>query len=157
MDFLNTIIILTSNLGSQFILDGINENGDISDEAKKSVDMLLKQSFRPEFLNRLDEIVFYKPLRKEEIFSIIDLLAASLIKRLKDKQITLEISDNAKQLIVDSSFDPSFGARPLKRYIQRNVETLVAKEILGDKVHQGDTITIDEQNGELAVTVSGQQ
>ena len=157
VDFRNTIIILTSNLGSQFILDGITENGDISDEAKKSVDMLLKQSFRPEFLNRLDEIVFYKPLRKEEIFSIIDLLAASLIKRLKDKQITLEISDNAKQLIVDSSFDPSFGARPLKRYIQRNVETLVAKEILGDKVHQGDTITIDEQNGELAVTVSGQQ
>ncbi|MBP0982975.1 MAG: ATP-dependent chaperone ClpB [Oscillospiraceae bacterium] len=157
VDFRNTIIILTSNLGSQFILDGINENGDISDEAKKSVDMLLKQSFRPEFLNRLDEIVFYKPLRKEEIFSIIDLLAASLKKRLKDKQITLEISDNAKQLIVDSSFDPSFGARPLKRYIQRNVETLVAKEILGDKVHQGDTITIDEQNGELAVAVSSQQ
>ena len=154
VDFRNTIIILTSNLGSQFILDGITEDGEISEDAKKSVDMLLKQSFRPEFLNRLDEIVFYKPLRKEEIFSIIDLLAASLKQRLKDKQITLEITDSAKQLIVDSSFDPSFGARPLKRYIQRNVETIVAKEILADKVRQGDTITIDEQNGELSAVVN---
>ncbi|MGN1340662.1 MAG: ATP-dependent chaperone ClpB [Oscillospiraceae bacterium] len=155
VDFRNTIIILTSNLGSQFILEGIGENGEISEDAKKSVDMLLKQSFRPEFLNRLDEIVFYKPLRKEEIFSIIDLLAASLKKRLKDKQIELDITDKAKQLIVDSSFDPSFGARPLKRYIQRNVETIVAKEILGDKVRQGDRITIDEQNGELTAVVNG--
>lgn len=113
------------------------------------MDMLLKQSFRPEFLNRLDEIVFYKPLRKEEIFSIIDLLAASLKSRLKDKQITLEITDAAKQAIVEASYDPNFGARPLKRYIQRNVETMVAKEILRDEVRQGDTITIDEQNGEL--------
>ncbi|MGN1108368.1 MAG: ATP-dependent chaperone ClpB [Oscillospiraceae bacterium] len=154
VDFRNTIIILTSNLGSQYILEGITEDGEISEEAKKSVDMLLKQSFRPEFLNRLDEIVFYKPLRKEEIFSIIDLLAASLKQRLKDKQIALEITDSAKQLIVDSSFDPSFGARPLKRYIQRNVETIVAKEILADKVRQGDTITIDEQNGELSAVVN---
>ena len=114
-----------------------------------SVDALLKQSFRPEFLNRLDEIVFYKPLRKEEIFKIIDLLAASLKQRLKDKQISLEITDSAKQAIVDASYDPSFGARPLKRYIQRNVETMVAKEILRDEVRQGDIITIDEQNGEL--------
>ena len=149
VDFRNTIIILTSNLGSQFILEGINDNGEISEDAKKSVDMLLKQSFRPEFLNRLDEIVFYKPLRKEEIFSIIDLLAASLKSRLKDKQITLEITDAAKQAIVEASYDPNFGARPLKRYIQRNVETMVAKEILRDEVRQGDTITIDEQNGEL--------
>ena len=156
VDFRNTIIILTSNLGSQYILEGIDENGEISEDAKKSVDMLLKQSFRPEFLNRLDEIVFYKPLRKEEIFSIIDLLAASLKKRLKDKQIELEITDKAKQLIVDSSFDPSFGARPLKRYIQRNVETIVAKEILSDKVHQGDRITIDEQNGELSAVINAE-
>ena len=154
VDFRNTIIILTSNLGSQFILEGIDENGEISEDAKKSVDTLLKQSFRPEFLNRLDEIVFYKPLRKEEIFGIIDLLAASLKQRLKDKQIELDITDKAKQLIVDSSFDPSFGARPLKRYIQRNVETIVAKEILGDKVRQGDRITIDEQNGELTAVVN---
>ncbi len=154
VDFRNTIVILTSNLGSQFILDGINEEGEISEDAKKSVDTLLKQSFRPEFLNRLDEIVFYKPLRKEEIFSIIDLLAASLKNRLKDKQISLDITDKAKQAVVDASYDPSFGARPLKRYIQRNIETMVAKEILRDEVRQGDTITIDEQNGELAACVS---
>ena len=97
--------------------------------------------------------MFYKPLRKEEIFKIIDLLAASLKSRLKDKQISLEITDKAKQLIVDSSYDPSFGARPLKRYIQRNLETMVAKEILRDEVHQGDTISVDEQNGELTAVV----
>lgn len=149
VDFRNTIIILTSNLGSQYILDGINDKGEISEEARKSVDALLKQSFRPEFLNRLDEIVFYKPLRKEEIFKIIDLLAASLKARLKDKQLDLDITDAAKQAIVDASYDPSFGARPLKRYIQRNVETIAAKEILRGEVHQGDTIVIDSVNGEL--------
>mgnify|MGYP004500115349 CR=1 FL=1 len=149
VDFRNTIIILTSNLGSQYILDGINDQGEISEEARKSVDALLKQSFRPEFLNRLDEIVFYKPLRKEEIFKIIDLLAASLKARLKDKQLDLDITDAAKQAIVDASYDPSFGARPLKRYIQRNVETIAAKEILRGEVHQGDTIVIDSVNGEL--------
>ena len=153
VDFRNTIIILTSNLGSQYILDGINEQGEISEEARKSVDMLLKQSFRPEFLNRLDEIVFYKPLRKEEIFKIIDLLAASLKARLKDKQLDLDITDAAKQAIVDASYDPSFGARPLKRYIQRNVETIVAKEILRGEVHQGDIIVIDAVGGELTSMV----
>ena len=153
VDFRNTIIILTSNLGSQYILDGINEQGEISEEARKSVDMLLKQSFRPEFLNRLDEIVFYKPLRKEEIFKIIDLLAASLKARLKDKQLDLDITDAAKQAIVDASYDPSFGARPLKRYIQRNVETIVAKEILRGEVHQGDIIVIDAVGGELTPMV----
>lgn len=153
VDFRNTIIILTSNLGSQYILDGINEQGEISEEARKSVDMLLKQSFRPEFLNRLDEIVFYKPLRKEEIFKIIDLLAASLKARLKDKQLDLDITDAAKQAIVDASYDPSFGARPLKRYIQRNVETIVAKEILRGEVHQGDIIVIDAAGGELTPMV----
>ncbi len=151
VDFKNTIIILTSNLGSQFILDGINDEGKISDEARGQVDALLKRSFRPEFLNRLDEIVFYKPLTKNEIFGIIDLQTADLQKRLKDKQLTLEISDEAKQQIVDASYDPNFGARPLKRYIQRNLETLIAKEILSDKVHQGDTIRIGVNNGALAV------
>ncbi len=151
VDFKNTIIILTSNLGSQYILDGINDKGEISDQARDSVDKLLKKSFRPEFLNRLDEIVFYKPLRKEEIFSIIDLLAADLKKRLKDKQLFLEISDGAKQLIVDSSYDPNFGARPLKRYIQRHLETLIAKEILADRLKQGDIIKITAENGELAI------
>ncbi len=151
IDFKNTIIILTSNLGSQFILDGIGEDGQITEDARNSVDRLLKQSFRPEFLNRLDEIVFYKPLTKTEINGIIDLQAADLAKRLKDKQLSLEISDEAKQLIVDESYDPSFGARPLKRYIQRNLETLIAREILADKLKQGDIICITVKDGALAV------
>ncbi|MDE6031947.1 MAG: AAA family ATPase, partial [Oscillospiraceae bacterium] len=151
IDFKNTIIILTSNLGAQFILDGIDENGNISETARSEVDSLLKRSFRPEFLNRLDEIVFYKPLTKTEIFGIIDLQTADLQKRLKDKQLTLSISDDAKQFIVDSSYDPNFGARPLKRYIQRNLETLIAREILADKVRQGDTIKIGVADGQLAV------
>ena len=151
IDFKNTIIILTSNLGSQFILDGIGEDGQITEDARSSVDKLLKQSFRPEFLNRLDEIVFYKPLTKTEINGIIDLQAADLAKRLRDKQLSLEISDEAKQLIVDESYDPSFGARPLKRYIQRNLETLIAREILADKLRQGDTIRITVKDGALAV------
>ncbi|MCM1164502.1 MAG: ATP-dependent chaperone ClpB [Lachnospiraceae bacterium] len=151
IDFKNTIIILTSNLGSQFILDGIGGDGQITEEARASVDKLLKQSFRPEFLNRLDEIVFYKPLTKTEIFGIIDLQAADLVKRLKDKQLSLEISDDARQLIVDESYDPSFGARPLKRYIQRNLETLIAREILADKLKQGDVIHITVKDGALSV------
>ena len=151
VDFKNTIIILTSNLGSQFILDGMNEDGTISDEARANVDSLLKRSFRPEFLNRLDEIVFYKQLTKDEIFGIIDLQTNDLRRRLKDKQLSLDITDEAKQLIVDSSYDPSFGARPLKRYIQRNLETLIAREILADSVHQGDTIHIGVKDGALAV------
>ncbi|MDE7362933.1 MAG: ATP-dependent chaperone ClpB [Oscillospiraceae bacterium] len=150
IDFKNTIIILTSNLGSQYILDGIGEDGQITEEARASVDKLLKSSFRPEFLNRLDEIVFYKPLTKTEINGIIDLQAADLAKRLKDKQLSLEISDEAKRLIVDESYDPSFGARPLKRYIQRNLETLIAREILADKLKQGDTIRIVVKDDALA-------
>ncbi len=151
VDFKNTIIILTSNLGSQFILDGIDGNGSISESARSEVESLLKRSFRPEFLNRLDEIVFYKPLTKTEIFGIIDIQTADLQKRLKDKQLTLTISDEAKQFIVDASYDPNFGARPLKRYIQRNLETLIAQEILADKVRQGDTIKIGVADGALAV------
>ena len=151
VDFKNTIIILTSNLGSQFILDGIDGNGSISESARSEVESLLKRSFRPEFLNRLDEIVFYKPLTKTEIFGIIDIQTADLQKRLKDKQLTLTISDEAKQFIVDASYDPNFGARQLKRYIQRNLETLIAQEILADKVRQGDTIKIGVADGALAV------
>lgn len=151
VDFKNTIIILTSNLGSQYILDGIGEDGQITEQARANVDKLLKQSFRPEFLNRLDEIVFYKPLAKEEIFGIIGLQAADLAKRLRAKQLGLEISEEAKQLILDESYDPSFGARPLKRYMQRNLETLIAKEILADKLHQGDTVKIGVKDGALAV------
>ena len=115
------------------------------------MDSLLKRSFRPEFLNRLDEIVFYKPLTKTEIFGIIDIQTADLQKRLKDRQLTLSISDEAKQFIVDASYDPNFGARPLKRYIQRNLETLIAQEILADKVRQGDIIKIGVSDGSLAV------
>ena len=152
VDFKNTIIILTSNLGSQYILDGIDEKGQITEEARSNVDALLKRSFRPEFLNRLDEIVFYKPLTKNEIFGIIDIQAADLAKRLKDKQLGLEISEEAKQLIVDESYDPSFGARPLKRYMQRNLETLIAKEILADKLKAGDTIHVGVKDGALSVT-----
>ncbi len=151
IDFKNTIIILTSNLGSQFILEGIDENGEITEEARNNVEALLKRSFRPEFLNRLDEIVFYKPLSKDNIFGIIDIQANDLAKRLKEKQLGLEITEEAKQFIVDESYDPAFGARPLKRYMQRNLETLIAKEILEDKLHQGDTIKVGTMDGKLAI------
>lgn len=151
VDFKNTIIILTSNLGSQYILDGINDRGEISDEARENVEALLKRSFRPEFLNRLDETIFYKPLTKDEIFGIIDLQTASLKKRLKEKQLDLVLSDEAKSFIVDASYDPIYGARPLKRYMQRHLETLIAKEILADKVRQGDTINIGVKDDALAV------
>ncbi len=151
VDFKNTIIILTSNLGSQYILDGINDRGEISDEARENVEALLKRSFRPEFLNRLDETIFYKPLTKDEIFGIIDLQTASLKKRLKEKQLDLVLSNEAKTFIVDASYDPIYGARPLKRYMQRHLETLIAKEILADKVRQGDTINIGVKDDALAV------
>ena len=151
IDFKNTIIILTSNLGSQFILDGIDDKGEITEEARSNVDALLKRSFRPEFLNRLDEIVFYKPLSKDNIFGIIELQAKDLAKRLKEKQLGLEITDEAKQFIVNESYDPAFGARPLKRYMQRNLETLIAKEILADKLHQGDTIKVGVLDEKLAI------
>ena len=151
VDFKNTIIILTSNLGSQYILDGIDENGQISESARESVDRLLKQSFRPEFLNRLDETVFYKPLTKKEIYGIIDLQTNDLRRRLKDKQLSLEITEEAKQHIVEASYDPNFGARPLKRYIQRNLETLIAREILADKLKPEDTIKIVVKDGALAI------
>ncbi len=152
VDFKNTIIILTSNLGSQFILEGINDKGEISGEARELVEAQLKKSFRPEFLNRLDETVFYKPLTKDEIFGIIDLQTISLKKRLKEKQLDLVISDEAKTFIVEASYDPIYGARPLKRYMQRHLETLIAKEILADKVKQGDTIRIGVKDDALAVT-----
>ena len=132
VDFKNTIIILTSNLGSPMILEGMDENGNISEEARKEVDTLLKQKFRPEFLNRLDEIVFYKPLSKTEIFRIVDLLLEKLRKRLEDKQLELEVTDAAKECIVAQGYDVNYGARPLKRLIQSKVETLVARKIIAD-------------------------
>ena len=143
VDFKNTIIILTSNLGSPMILEGMDENGNISEEARKEVDTLLKQKFRPEFLNRLDEIVFYKPLSKTEIFRIVDLLLEKLRKRLEDKQLELEVTDAAKECIVAQGYDVNYGARPLKRLIQSKVETLVARKIIDDDPAPGTVIRID--------------
>ena len=150
VDFKNTIIILTSNLGSQYILDGI-ENGAITGAARAQVDALLKTSFRPEFLNRLDEIVYYKPLSKEEIGGVVDLLLARLKARLADKQLTLRVTDAAKRHIIDGGYDPVYGARPLKRYIQAKVETLVARAIIADDPAPGTVLTVDEKGGELAL------
>ena len=157
VDFKNTIIILTSNLGSSYILEGITPEGEISQEAKDQVNALLKSSFRPEFLNRLDEIVFYKPLSKENIGSIIDLQMKDLRERLKAKQITLEMTDAAKQYIIDNAYDPVYGARPLKRFLQSHVETLLAKKIIAGEIGSDDDnaemflVTIDAENGELVV------
>ena len=157
VDFKNTIIILTSNLGSSYILEGITPEGEISQEAKDQVNALLKSSFRPEFLNRLDEIVFYKPLSKENIGSIIDLQMKDLRERLQAKQITLEMTDAAKQYIIDNAYDPIYGARPLKRFLQSHVETLLAKKIIAGEIGSDDNnaemflVTIDAENGELVV------
>ena len=149
VDFKNTIIILTSNIGSQYLLDGIDENGDIKPEAKAEVMNDLRAHFRPEFLNRLDETILFKPLTKNNIGSIIDLLVADINKRLADKELVVALSDTAKQFIVDNGYDPVYGARPLKRYLQKNVETLAARLILSDGVHTGDTIKIDVVDGKL--------
>ena len=149
VDFKNTIIILTSNIGSQYLLDGIDENGDIKPEAKAEVMNDLRAHFRPEFLNRLDETILFKPLTKNNIGSIIDLLVADINKRLADKELVVALSDSAKQFIVDNGYDPVYGARPLKRYLQKNVETLAARLILSDGVHTGDTIRIDVVDGKF--------
>ncbi|MCI8870713.1 MAG: ATP-dependent chaperone ClpB [Lawsonibacter sp.] len=151
VDFKNTILILTSNLGSQFLLDGIDENGDISPEARAQTEELLKRSFRPEFLNRLDEIVFYKPLTKEDITHIIDLLSAGLNRRLADKQLTVELTPAAKAHIIGSAYDPVYGARPLRRYVQHTVETLIGRRIISGQVQPGDALRVDCRNGELEV------
>ncbi len=150
VDFKNTIIILTSNLGSPFILDGIDSSGEITEDARAKVDALLKQQFRPEFLNRLDEIIFYKPLTKENIMKIVDLMLADLQKRLDDKHIRINVSEAAKNYIVECGYDPNFGARPLRRFIQSKVETLAAKKIIGSNLSAGDVIDIDlDENGSL--------
>ena len=151
VDFKNTIIILTSNLGSQFLLDGIEPDGSISESARNQVEELLKRSFRPEFLNRLDEIVFYKPLTKENITGIIDLLVQDLNRRLESQEISVRLTSEAKDVIIDRSYDPAFGARPLRRYVQHTVETLIAKKLIAGDVMPGTTLTVTVQNGELAV------
>ena len=148
VDFKNTIIIMTSNLGSEYLLNGVDDTGCIKPEAREQIEALLKRSFKPEFLNRLDEIVFYKPLTKSEIYSIIDLLLDGLEKRLEDMQISLTVTDNAKQLILDSAYDPIYGARPLKRFIQSRIETMIGRRIIEGSI-EGGVITVDAENGEL--------
>ena len=151
VDFKNTIIILTSNLGSQYLLDGIGPDGSITQEAREQVEQLLHRSFRPEFLNRLDEIVFYKPLTKGNITKIIDLQINDLNKRLADKQLRCEVSEEAKQFIIDAAYDPQFGARPLRRYVQHTVETLLARKILKGDILPGATLAVEVRDGELAI------
>ena len=151
VDFKNTIIILTSNLGSAALREGIDENGEIREEAKAQVNDLLRHSFRPDFLNRLDEIVFYKPLTKENITGIIDLLIEALGKRLEDKQLSVKLTDAAKQYVIDNGYDPVYGARPLKRFLQRNVETLLGREIIAGDLSAGTTLQVDVQDGRLVV------
>ena len=149
VDFKNTIIILTSNLGSRALLDGITDSGEISDEAKAEVMAELRQSFRPEFLNRLDEITFFKPLTKDNLSGIIDIMLESLRKRLEEKTLGLEVTEKAKELIIKRGYDPVYGARPLRRYIQTSLETLIARKILSGDFPADSTITVDAENGEL--------
>ena len=151
VDFKNTIIIMTSNLGSDYILEGINQEGEISETAREKVNTLLKHQFRPEFLNRLDEIVFYKPLKKSEISSIVNLMIKDLQKRLKDKQLTVSLTEKAKIYIVDFGYDPVYGARPLKRFIQRNVETLIAKMIISGNIEPGTELKVDYDGTKLII------
>ena len=149
VDFKNTIIILTSNLGSQYLLDGIDENGNVTEEAKAGVNAELRRAFRPEFLNRLDETIFFHPLTKDDLSRIIDNLITGLRRRLADRELGLELTDAAKQNIIDNGFDPVYGARPMKRYLQSKAETLIARTILQGDVHAGATLVVDEENGTL--------
>lgn len=153
VDFKNTIIILTSNLGSNFLLEGIDADGNITAEARQQTEELLRRSFRPEFLNRLDEIVFYKPLTRDNIAGIVDLLIAELNKRLEDKQLRCTVTPAAKAQIIEGGYDPMYGARPLRRYVQRSVETLIGKAILADDVLPGSVLEVDAQDGSLTVHV----
>ncbi|WP_337537820.1 ATP-dependent chaperone ClpB [Suilimivivens sp.] len=153
VDFKNTILIMTSNIGASYLLDGIDEKGNISEEAKKQVMNDLRAHFRPEFLNRLDETILFKPLTRDNIGGIIKLIIADLNKRLADKELTVKLTPEAENLIVENAYDPVYGARPLKRYVQKYVETLAAKLILADETDEGDTILIDAVNGELTARV----
>ncbi|MCI7094570.1 MAG: AAA family ATPase, partial [Clostridiales bacterium] len=152
VDFKNTIIILTSNLGSNIILDNITADGEITDGAKEEVNNLLKRSFRPEFLNRLDEIVFYKPLSNADVGKIVDIMIDGLNRRLETNDLTVTLTDKAKQYVIDNGFDVSFGARPLRRFIQQHIETTIAKEIIADKIPPHSMLVVDENNDQLSVT-----
>ena len=149
VDFKNTILIMTSNIGSSYLLEGIQPDGKISPESQEMVMKDLRASFRPEFLNRLDEIIMFKPLTKDNIGHIVDLLMADLNRRLKDQEITLELTPEAKDYIIEGGYDPVYGARPLKRFLQKNVETLAAREILSGEVLEGDVIRMDIKEGKL--------
>ena len=151
VDFKNTIIIMTSNLGSEILLDSINENGEIPDEANAAVLRLLRQTFRPEFLNRIDEIVTFTPLSKAHIEGIIDLLMTSLQKRLDERQIKVTLSDEAKRYIIENGYDPAYGARPLRRFLQSKVETLIGKALIANDVLPNTTLLIELSNGELVI------
>ena len=151
IDFKNTIIILTSNLGSEYILEGINDKGELTEEAKEKVEKLLKQSFRPEFLNRLDEIVFYKPLTQNEIGKILELLIVDLNKRLENQEISIELTKSAKEYLIKNGYDPVYGARPLKRFVQKKLETLIAREIIKQTILPKQKVTIDCKNDDLII------
>ena len=151
MDFKNAILIMTSNLGSEYILDGI-ENGEIRPEARETVDRLLKTHFRPEFLNRIDEIVYYKPLTREEIRGIVGLMIANLNRRLETRQLKVELTDKAMDAVIERGFDPSFGARPLKRYLQAHVETLIARKVIAADVAPDTTLIVDaDDHGDIFI------
>ena len=153
VDFKNTILIMTSNIGSQYLLDGIQDDGSISEEARNLVMQDLRAHFRPEFLNRLDETIMFKPLTKDNIGHIVDLLLKGLNKRLADQELTVELSPAAKQFVIEGGYDPVYGARPLKRFVQKEVETSTAKLILGGQVSEGDTILLDVENGGLKAMI----
>ena len=153
VDFKNTILIMTSNIGANYLLDGIDANGEISEDAEKAVMNELRAHFRPEFLNRLDETILFKPLTKDNIGGIVRLIIKDLDKRLEDRDLSIELTDEAMQFIVDNAYDPVYGARPLKRYIQKYVETMTAKLILEDKVDSGDVVVIDVKDGALTAGV----
>jgi ATP-dependent Clp protease ATP-binding subunit ClpB len=154
VDFKNTIIILTSNIGSQYLLDGIGNDGEISEETGKLVNEELKSRFRPEFLNRLDEVIMFRPLTKENISGIVELLLGDLNRRLADRQLSISLSDEAKKYIADGGYDPVYGARPLKRFMQKNVETLAARAILTDGAGEGDVINIECDDGGLTAVIT---
>ena len=153
VDFKNTIIILTSNLGSQYLLDGIGPDGEITADAREHVQAELRRAFRPEFLNRLDEILMFRPLTRDNLSHIIDNLIAALRSRLADRTLNLEMTDAAKALVIENGYDPVYGARPLKRYLQSHAETLIARTILSGDLHAGDTLVVDAENGALVCRV----
>ena len=155
VDFKNTILIMTSNIGSAYLLDGIDDNGNIQKESEELVMRDLRNHFRPEFLNRLDETIMFKPLTKSNICDIIDLLVKDINHRLEEKEISIELTQEAKTMITERGYEAMYGARPLKRYLQKHVETLAAKLILADKVRSQDTILIDVENNELRASVRG--